>query len=324
MDPVNSVTGDDSDSVDSVTGDNTTKPAYWLNFRFLLCGLCILVAIVESLVLIWKYEGYRKSRNGAQDESQEETAGSVCKEDTWKTCYKSLHPGFLLTYRLIAFCVLLSLITSDGVVNSAGIFFFYTQWTFTLVTSYFALALVLSVYGCCHGSETMCNGEADIDVRDPEIGTNVFHNRRIAGFWGYAFQILYQTCAGAITLTDIVFWFILYKDIKPNFLVVCMHSVNAVCYLGDLVLNNLKFPFFRIAYFQLWTCTFVVFQWIFHACLSTDWPYPFLDLSSNNAPFWYFGLWLLHLPCFGVIALVMKAKKCWLSRSQAESYSSVT
>lgn len=80
-------------------------------------------------------------------------------------------------------------------------------------------------------------------------------------------------------------------------LMVCMHSVNAVFLVGDMILNCMvsfyflsgsttllfvqfpshwmrifssfqRFPFFRIAYFVLWTAAFVIFQWIIHACVS--------------------------------------------------------
>ncbi|GJW80427.1 Myb-related protein 306-like protein [Tanacetum coccineum] len=49
---------------------------------------------------------------------------------------------------------------------------------------------------------------------------------------------------------------------------VSMHSVNAILLLIDMVLNRLQFPFFRLAYFGLWTCLFVIFQWIVHAYVS--------------------------------------------------------
>ncbi|KAL2547015.1 uncharacterized protein Fot_16248 [Forsythia ovata] len=143
--------------------------------------------------------------------------------------------------------------------------------------------------------------------------------RRTADAWEYAFQILFQICAGAVTLTDCVFWLIIYpfltgKDYRLHFLVVCMHSINAVFLLGETFLNCLRFPFFRIAYFVLWTCVFVIFQWIIHACVSMWWPYSFLDLSSPYAPIWYLGVGLLHLPCFAIFTLIFRIKQFCLSR----------
>ncbi|GAA0164386.1 hypothetical protein LIER_39770 [Lithospermum erythrorhizon] len=324
--PVTSVTGGDVTDYSDTGEEDTTQQTYWVNWRFFLCALWILIAVVVSLVSICKNEGFCKSRNMSKEVCQQETAGTVYMEDTWKSSCKCVHPGFLLCYRLIAFCVLLTLITSDIIANSPSVFYFYTEWTFTLVTIYFGLASLMSVYGCCHGSEAMGNGVADIGSSDPERGTYIRQDGRTAGFWGYTFQILYQTCAGAVTLTDAVFWLVIYpflleKDFKLNLLIICMHTVNAGCFLGDLIFNNLQFPFFRIAYFLLWTCIFVFFQWIFHTRLSKEWPYPFLDISSDYAPLWYLGVGLLHLPCFGTMALIAKTKQCCLSRTHS-SYSS--
>ncbi|KAI3812464.1 hypothetical protein L1987_17174 [Smallanthus sonchifolius] len=141
--------------------------------------------------------------------------------------------------------------------------------------------------------------------------------RKTAGVWGYIFQIVFQTCSGAVGLTDSVFWFIIYPFLTPaeynlDFLDVTMHSVNAVLLLVDIVLNRLRFPFFRLAYFGLWTCTFVIFQWIVHACVSMWWPYSFLDLSSPYAPIWYLGVGLIHLPAYGIFALIVRGKQLLL------------
>ncbi|THG18748.1 hypothetical protein TEA_012451 [Camellia sinensis var. sinensis] len=96
----------------------------------------------------------------------------------------------------------------------------------------------------------------------------------------------------AVILTDCVFWIIIVpilelKDYNLNFLIISMHTTNAVFLLGDTALNSLRFPWFRISYFILWTSFYVVFQWIVHASVSLWWPYPFLDLSSPFSPLWY-------------------------------------
>ncbi|KAI8543594.1 hypothetical protein RHMOL_Rhmol08G0230600 [Rhododendron molle] len=106
--------------------------------------------------------------------------------------------------------------------------------------------------------------------------------------------------AGAVMLTDCIFWLLIVpfletKDYDLNFcalsltwqLIINMHTINAVFLLVDTALNCLRFPWFRITYFFLWTAIYVVFQWIVHAYFSLWWLYPFLDLSSPFAPLWY-------------------------------------
>lgn len=219
------------------------------------------------------------------------------------------------------------------------------RWTFTLTTIYFGLASAFSLYGhwCDHGEAfhfkgASQNGDAEqgYDVA-PRLGGREnpsllkrlcsheeVYDHQIAGSLGYLFQILYQVTAGAVVLTDVVFWLIIYpfltaKNFELSFFDVGMHSVN-VLVLGDTILNCMRFPMFRIGYFILWTAVFVICQWIIHACVSLHWPYPFMDLSSPYAPIWYLAVGLLHVPCYGTFALIVKLKHLWLSKSFPESY----
>ncbi|XP_019232338.1 PREDICTED: uncharacterized protein LOC109213045 [Nicotiana attenuata] len=316
---------------------DTITPSYWLNWRFLICGIWILAAMLVSAVIIWKYEGFSKSRS-QQIENHEliNKAGFLYKDEVWKACYKGIHPVWLLVYRLIAFALLLSLLIADVVTHRLRILNFYTQWTFTLVTIYFGLGSSLSIHGCL---ESRKGGNSEnSDVVDAERGSYssdstpenasvliVYnglnsHVREAAGLWGYVFQIIFQACicAGGVVITDCFFWLLIYpshiyESNWVHFLAVCMHSFNTICLLGDTFLNCLRFPFFRIAYFVLWTCIFVSFQWIIHIYVSTRWPYPFLDFSSQYGPFGYFAVGILHLPCYGIFAVLIRIKKYWLS-----------
>ncbi|CAH9072843.1 unnamed protein product [Cuscuta europaea] len=301
----------------------TNTPEYWLNWRFFVSAIWIVAAMVVSALMIWRYEVSSKPTN-QHGEDQQVKVGTLHKDDVWKTSYKSISPIWLLIYRILAFLLLLGLLIADGVLHSGRIFIYYTQWTFTLVTIYFGVASLHSLYGlrlCRKPSAERIN----IMGSDVENGRYVSSSQDgpllldAAGFWVYAMQIIFQMCAGAVVLTDIVFWLIIYpfltsKDYRLHFLAVCMHSVNAFCLLVEVALNRLNFPFFRIAYFVLWTCVFVTFQWIIHMCVSLWWPYAFLDLSSPYAPLWYLGVGALHVPCFFIFTLIIKTKRYLLSR----------
>ncbi|KGN62302.1 uncharacterized protein LOC101209375 isoform X2 [Cucumis sativus] len=325
---------------------DTNTLSYWLNWRFFLCALFLSTVMIVAALLIWKYEGSKRSKSGSRDDSQV-SVGSLYEDELWRTCLKEIHPLCLLAYRMLAFALLFGLILSEAIVSGGRIFLFYTQWTFTLVTLYFGLATSFSIYGCCrkrddNGSSTehtSLDAERGTYV-PPTLGVNSldvdnsakslssregFHTRKAAGVGGYAFQIIFQVSAGAVVLTDIVFWFILYPFILSrsrglSFFIVTMHSVNAVCLLGETILNGLRYPFFRIGYFVLWTGIFVIFQWILHACVSMPWPYPFLDLSPPSAPLWYVGVGLMNVPCFGVFALLIKMKQSLLPKLFPRSF----
>ncbi|KAK8657052.1 hypothetical protein V6N13_035315 [Hibiscus sabdariffa] len=325
---------------------NTTTPGYWFNWRVLLCALWILSTAIFSLILIWKCEGLHKPNHDGE-ETQQDAEGSLHEDETWRPCLKGIHPAWLMAFRLVAFFVLLMLLIVTAFVDGGSIFYYYTQWTFTLITIYFGLGSLLSMHGCYQyhkrvsgdkvdnveldaeqgndasaaSGETSNNGEKNVNPEPPE-GHFV---RQRAGFWGYVFQIIFQMNAGAVLLTDCVFWFIIVpflaiKDYNLSVLAINMHTINAVFLLGDTALNCLRFPCFRIAYFFLWTVIYVIFQWLVHACVNIWWPYPFLDLSSSYAPLWYFSVALMHFPCYGAFALVIKLKHHVFSRWFPESY----
>ncbi|EPS71692.1 hypothetical protein M569_03069, partial [Genlisea aurea] len=302
---------------------DTTASNYWLNWRFFLCALWISAAVLISGLIIWKYE--RRRRNVSKTEPE-----LLLRGQSWGTSFKSVHPLCLLAYRLLAFCCLLALLTADIVEHSFHILYFYTEWTLTLAVIYFGLGSAASLYGCLFFGR---KDDSDVEENshgenggNPEMGSMLEHiveepdmKCRHAPNWEYALQILLQMVAGAVALTDTVFWLVLYpffssKDYALHFLAASVHSFNAIFLLGDIILNSLHFPFFRIAYFILWTSAFVVFQWLVHAFVKLRWPYPFLDLSSPNAPIWYLAVGVLHIPCYGIFWIMFKIKKCCLSR----------
>ncbi|RWR81970.1 hypothetical protein CKAN_01067600 [Cinnamomum micranthum f. kanehirae] len=331
---------------------------YWVNWRFLMCAIVVLFPMIVASILIRKYEGSDATKHD-NGETLQETTGALYEDECWRPCLKGIHPAWLLGFRILAFSMLLALLIIKVVIHRGSIYFYYTQWTFLLVTIYFGLGCLLSIYGCHQFISS--NGDKAIATSDSERGTYVAptleknanpHRRmkssvhreehyvhQIAGIWGYAFQIIYQinklkpalfcyhpqTCAGAAMLTDVVFWLIIFpflthKDYTLNFLLVGMHSVNVVFLLGDTALNCLWFPWFRISYFVLWTAMFVIFQWIIHAFVSLRWPYPFLDLSSPYAAVWYLSVALLQIPCYAIFALVIRLKCYLLSRWFPQSY----
>ncbi|XP_076943711.1 uncharacterized protein LOC143614045 [Bidens hawaiensis] len=283
--------------------DATTDPSYWLNWRVFLSALWVVIAMMLAAFLIIKYEVFnKKKRNHERDM---EPIGILYEDETWRTCLKSVHPAWLLVYRLAAFGVMLALWIANLIIYEPNSLFFYTQWTFALVTFYFGLASLHSIYGCYKYWN--------------EVVDNNINHEKTAGAWGYFFQIVFQTCSGAVGLTDSVFWFIICPFLAPaghklQFFDVSLHSFNAIFLLVDIALNRLRFPFFRVAYFGIWTCIYVIFQWIYHACVSMWWPYEFLDLSSPYAPLWYLGVGLIHLPAYGIFALIIKGKQHLLSR----------
>ncbi|XP_057427172.1 uncharacterized protein LOC130720537 isoform X2 [Lotus japonicus] len=306
---------------------------YWFRWQVPICALMLLVSATTALMHITKTK-----------------PGPLSYNHLWIPSWRNLNPLWLLAYRALAFLCLVRIHFDSITLDGAFSFYFYTQWTFTLVMVYFALGTIVSAHGCWQllKKPPLENGEMDEFLRrgledsmstnsngykEKEIkGSIMLQNRyvaeefnQIAGFWGYLMQITYQTSAGAVILTDIVFWgvivpFLSISRFKLNMLMGCMHTLNAVFLLLDTALNNLPFPWFRFAYFVLWSCAYVIFQWIIHACGFTWWPYPFLELNTPWAPLWYFSLAVVHFPCYGLYSLIVKAKIMILPRLFPHSF----
>ena len=97
---------------------DTTALSYWLNWRVFLCALIILAPLVLASILIRRYEG--KRREGV-------SPGTLFKHEAWSTCLKTVHPRWLLAFRVFSFVAMLSLLIANVVIHGGGVFYFYTQ-----------------------------------------------------------------------------------------------------------------------------------------------------------------------------------------------------
>ncbi|GJV17380.1 hypothetical protein Tco_1362703 [Tanacetum coccineum] len=95
--------------------------------------------MIIASYLIWKYEGSGKKEN-YKEVTLEERDWFLYDGEAWMPCIMGLHPAWLLAFRIISFCLLLAAAVSDVAINGTDLFFYYTQWTLSLVTFYFAMS----------------------------------------------------------------------------------------------------------------------------------------------------------------------------------------
>ncbi|XP_042476110.1 uncharacterized protein LOC122057852 [Macadamia integrifolia] len=319
--------------------------ALWMLKRKEGCGKCDYdQTMYESLLIA------QSDRDGFEaGEGLVRRSGHLVSTQLWTTCWRGVHPVWLLATRMLSAAVMITLLSWDVRSYDSTIFLYYTEWTFTLVIVYFVVGTIVSAHGCWTSFQKTEYEEGDnVQKRDLEecngsSTTISFRTNKIrgtiklqshweqeetaqrAGFWGYLMQTIYQTCAGAVMITDIVFWFLIVpflsiEHFTLNLLMGCMHTFNLALLLLDTSLNSLPFPWFRLSYFILWSCLYVTFQWVVHACGMSWWPYPFLELSTPWAPVWYLCLAVVHIPCYGIYALIEKAKNAIFSKCFPNAY----
>ncbi|KAL8170393.1 hypothetical protein V2J09_022197 [Rumex salicifolius] len=284
------------------------------------------------------YESLVMSRPDEEGYAEALPRGHVGSYQLWTSCWLDLHPAWLFGIRVVSFCVLAGFLLWDFQDWGGTIFFYYTEWTYHLTLLYFAIGSVISGHGCWmyHKMNTSASEEIEttrLNVGDYRIRQyrgaiklqSHYYQEEVlkrAGFWGYLMQISYQTCAGAVILIDIVFWCVLLPFLSDAHfglypLMSSMHTFNVVFLLLDASVNSIRFPWFRLAYFVLWSSTYAIFQWVIHACGFPWWPYAFLELSTPLAPVFDSGsgscslLWGLCSDCGSqeYIALQMLVRK---------------
>ncbi|XP_062189895.1 uncharacterized protein LOC133892919 isoform X1 [Phragmites australis] len=227
--------------------------AYWLRWQVFVCGALIVLPAAAAAALLPRLR---------------RVPAPLRATDLWVPCWARLHPGWLLGYRAFALAAAVALLARLLVAHGLTVFYFYTQWTFLLVTIYFAFATAISAHGCWVYSKKSLrkadesHGFLNSDVENRDICTSIsgerkkdetnkmvsyyeqIVNEKRAGFWGHCMQIIYQTSAGATMLTDVTFWGLLvpffYRGKFGLALVTDgMHSLNAVFLIIDTVLNNM-------------------------------------------------------------------------------------
>ncbi|XP_062084310.1 uncharacterized protein LOC133790626 [Humulus lupulus] len=287
---------------------------YWVQWQVPVCALNFIIPAVVVLKYLRK-------------EKKEDALSIRSIDFLWSCCWRHLNPIWLLIYRAFAFVCLASMLYQMVLIDGPFAFYFYTQWTFALVILYFAMATVISAYGCW--TSTNKPSSADVTESDgeeefeDEMNLQSLHSRKEIqpklGSWGYLMQAMYHTCAGASVLTDLVFWFLLVPQGNEQFeitlLIGGLHTVNVVFLIGDTALNVIPFTWFGFSYFVLWSCLYITFQWTLHLCgFMKWWPYPFLELNTPWAPLWYLGVTLFHLPCYWIYTMLVQAKICLLPK----------
>lgn len=101
---------------------DTSSLDYWLNWRVFLCAVWVLTPMIIALFVIWKFE-----KDSSVETQRPKGSYSEHSEDIWRPSLKQIHPGWLLGFRVLAFCFLLTSNIVRLAFRGFRIYYYYTQ-----------------------------------------------------------------------------------------------------------------------------------------------------------------------------------------------------
>lgn len=324
------------------------------HWPFAVCIAFVLFFAIGAVFLLRRYEGARVS-GPRRDEIVDASLvgilpiGYLCREELWSACGGALNPNWLLLFRALCVAYLLPVLIYNVLLKNVTVFFFYTEWTFTLLIIYFALAFRQSLLHFLEvrsmasvnrssppeSATSLLSDDLEASSNGGSIGKTVDDNydsapslpfarglemQEDAGVEGYVTQCVFQTVLPAAFLTDLVYWGLLVplflpSNFRHSFIDINMHGVNLVLLTVEFCLNSLRFPWFRISYLILWSSMYCFLQWTLHSAgITRFWPYPFMNVDTPYAPAWYFSIIAFHGICYAICLLLALAKQSIWSR----------
>ncbi|KAG1697016.1 hypothetical protein DVH05_017403 [Phytophthora capsici] len=224
----------------------------------------------------------------------------------------------LLAYRAAASTFFLLVQIWDVYRSRGRCMAFYTSWNFILQGVYFAGA----------AWRTRRQLQLRMDERtasytalvDGEEGSPFKRRKRVlrtSGLNWIDLELLLDVCLAASLLICFVVWAILYpyavKAGHPEKLLngvsYCQHGANVVLLQIDFFATRHLVSKDALPLIMGWPSVYAVFAWIVHGTVAKGfWPYPFLDLNTPWAPFWYGFLLAAHIAALMVVMLLSKMK----------------
>ncbi|CAH0517073.1 unnamed protein product [Peronospora belbahrii] len=90
----------------------------------------------------------------------------------------------------------------------------------------------------------------------------------------------------------------------------CQHGINVLLLQIDFAATKHLVSSNALPLIMGWPSVYAVFAWIVHGTVVKGfWPYPFLDLETPWAPFWYGGLLAAHIMALLLVMLLSKVKQ---------------
>ena len=265
----------------------------------LLQTVCVVVLEYLLILIATVCQSHITRRCRSQiDENLRDCATTV----TFKCTYESYSPPlnfFLFITRLLSLGYILgiSVIAEDFLTKSGGLLYF-TNWNTRLISLYFFLASVCSIFGLIATLRLEVPARSNnTDFSDERVGIsmrkhNVVPEQHESNFSAQVLRGLFEVCGGTSLLITVVAFGLL--DPEFEFWNVSSHFVTLVTLLVELCLNAMFVRLDHYIFNITWALLYLIFVWIAVFLDLESWPYYFLDTSSPSRNYAYSGLLLAN------------------------------
>ncbi|KAI9914028.1 hypothetical protein PsorP6_005362 [Peronosclerospora sorghi] len=226
----------------------------------------------------------------------------------------------LLAYRVSATFFFLFIQLWDVWRSQGQCLAFYTSWNFILQGVYFFGAARRTGHQVRRRADDRFTRYTALVDEEDGTGSPLSSRRRVlrdSGLHWIDLELLFDVCLATSLLICTVVWTVLYpyavKSGHPETLLngvsYCQHGVNVLLLELDFFATRHCVSRDAFPLIMGWPSIYAVFAWIVHGTVAKGfWPYPFLDLNTPWAPFWYGGLLVAHIVALLLVMLLSSVK----------------
>lgn len=287
-------------------------------FEYLAGTIVYIIAlyfvIVIATIVIYYFRSVRNSV-GTEEESSEVNKFIISFfhgkpfEATYQSglvvgtngCYVLLAIRLCALFFFLAIPFLWGYIREDG-----GGAHYFTTWNIDLITLYFFLASICSVFGIAYGPSNPVSDS--LPVTSSLNHTSVWSSHVIN--FGYAVQILFEVTGGTAFFVTVIDFAAL--DHKFGFWNVVQHFITSLMMLMELLVNHIPVRPEHFSINLTWALCYLIFIWpVVASHVLSDWPYFFLATYSSGSFGWYTVLYIVDIIFYFVFWLVARGRD-WL------------
>jgi len=288
----------------------------------IIYSLALYFLIVISVLLIYYYQCYRPQRRLASSPSL--VSSSVATATTTNTSQENMiteirlfaeayfhgksfestyqHafiPGLIGQYMLLIFrCLAFGFFFSIPfvwryTVDQGGGAHYYTIWNIDLITGYFLMTILASVWGIFYD-------------HPPSDNTATVRSGYVTKY-GYMIQILFEIATASAFFVTVID----YVGINQSFGFwnVMEHFLNTIIMLIECLCNSMDARIEHLAINLTWPLLYLLFIWpIVAEGVLSDWPYAFLATDTKSVYGWYTILIVVDMIFYGIFWCIVQGK----------------